>query len=159
MIRAAAPTPSLAQARAVAASVCDPEVPVLTIDDLGVLRGVRVHGDAIVVTGEPVLRALLDGRLRWNDAVAAGLVVVDIRNPGETSLGTIPGARLISLPSLLRRLDELDPAAPTVVYCAGGYRSAIASSLLRAHGFTDVSDLIGGYTAWVNATHPATAFA
>lgn len=51
--RTAAPTPSLAQARAVAASVCDPEVPVLTIDDLGVLRGVRVHDDAIIVTITP----------------------------------------------------------------------------------------------------------
>ncbi len=51
--RTAAPTPSLAQARAVAASVRDPEVPVLTIDDLGVLRGVRVHDDAIVVTITP----------------------------------------------------------------------------------------------------------
>lgn len=51
--RTAAPTPTLAQARAVAASVCDPEVPVLTIDDLGVLRGVRVHDDAIVVTITP----------------------------------------------------------------------------------------------------------
>jgi hydroxyacylglutathione hydrolase len=34
------------------------------------------------------------------------------------------------------------------VFCAGGYRSAIASSLMRSHGFTDLSDLIGGYTAW-----------
>ena len=51
--RTAAPTPTLAQARAVAASVRDPEVPVLTIDDLGVLRGVRVHDDAIVVTITP----------------------------------------------------------------------------------------------------------
>ena len=64
--RTAAPTPSLAQARAVAASVCDPEVPVLTIDDLGVLRGVRVHDDAIVVTitptysGCPALDAIRD---------------------------------------------------------------------------------------------------
>jgi rhodanese-related sulfurtransferase len=36
------------------------------------------------------------------------------------------------------------------VFCAGGYRSAIASSMLRAHGFTDVSDLLGGYTAWTS---------
>ena len=35
------------------------------------------------------------------------------------------------------------------MFCAGGYRSAIASSLLRAHGFSDVSDLLGGYTAWI----------
>ena len=78
-----------------------------------------------------------------------GIVLIDVRNPGELGHGTVSGARTISLPSLLTRMDELDPKAPTVVYCAGGYRSAIASSLLRAHGFVDVSDLVGGYAAWV----------
>ncbi len=77
-----------------------------------------------------------------------GLVLVDVRNQGEVEQGTIDSARHIALPSLLARVDELDRNAPTVVFCAGGYRSAIASSLLRSHGFTDVSDLIGGYTAW-----------
>ena len=85
----------------------------------------------------------------------AELVLVDVRNPGEVELGTIPGARHISLPALLTSLHQLDPNAPTVVFCAGGYRSAIASSLLRAHGFTDVSDLVGGFTAW--QTQPTTA--
>ena len=44
---------------------------------------------------------------------------------------------------------ELDPTVPTVVYCAGGYRSSIAASTLRAHGFADVSDILGGYGAWL----------
>jgi len=35
-----------------------------------------------------------------------------------------------------------------VVYCAGGYRSSIASSTLRANGFSDVSDIRGGFTAY-----------
>ena len=78
----------------------------------------------------------------------ADLVLIDVRNPGEVALGTIAGARNISLPALLADLDQLDSTAPTVVFCAGGYRSAIASSLLRAHGFADVSDLVGGYAAW-----------
>ena len=60
----------------------------------------------------------------------------------------MPGARNVSLPSLLDAIDELDASAPTVVYCAGGYRSAIAASLLRSRGFADVSDLVGGYSAW-----------
>jgi glyoxylase-like metal-dependent hydrolase (beta-lactamase superfamily II)/rhodanese-related sulfurtransferase len=77
-----------------------------------------------------------------------GLVVIDVRNVGELEQGTIAGSRHLSLPALLPHLSELDPTAPTVVHCAGGYRSAIAASLLRAHGFHDVSDLIGGYTAW-----------
>ena len=76
------------------------------------------------------------------------LVLIDVRNPGEVALGSIEGARQLPLPTLTTRLAELDRRAPTVVFCAGGYRSAIASSLLRAHGFTDVGDLLGGYAAW-----------
>ncbi|HSB85270.1 MAG TPA: rhodanese-like domain-containing protein, partial [Ilumatobacteraceae bacterium] len=80
-----------------------------------------------------------------------GLALIDVRNPGEVALGSIPGARNISLPELLGRLTDLDSSAPTVVYCAGGYRSAIAASLLRSRGFKDVSDLVGGYAAWEHA--------
>jgi hydroxyacylglutathione hydrolase len=75
------------------------------------------------------------------------LVLIDVRNPSEVALGAISGATNVSLPNLLNAIDQLDPTAPTVVYCAGGYRSSIAASLLRSRGFTDVSDLIGGYNA------------
>jgi len=77
-----------------------------------------------------------------------GLQLVDVRNPGEFKLGTIDGARHIEMAGLTRRLDELDPTRPTVVFCAGGYRSSIAASTLRANGFDDVSDILGGYNAW-----------
>ena len=76
------------------------------------------------------------------------LVLIDVRNPAEVALGALPGARNVGLPVFLNAIDELDPTAPTVVYCAGGYRSSMAASLLRSRGFTDVSDLIGGYNAW-----------
>jgi len=78
----------------------------------------------------------------------AHLQVVDVRNPGEVALGTIPGALRIPVGQLPGRLDELDRSLPTVVFCAGGYRSSVAASLLRAEGFVDVSDLVGGYGAW-----------
>jgi hydroxyacylglutathione hydrolase len=80
-----------------------------------------------------------------------GLQLVDIRNPGEVALGTIDGASTIPVGQLPSRLDELDPTAPTVVYCAGGYRSSVAASLLRQNGFEDVSDILGGYGAWIDA--------
>jgi hydroxyacylglutathione hydrolase len=83
----------------------------------------------------------------WRDDLP-DLQIVDVRNPGEITEGTIPGAVAMPLPQLLDHLDELDPAAPTVVFCAGGYRSSTAASTLRAHGFEVVADVIGGYGAW-----------
>jgi hydroxyacylglutathione hydrolase len=82
------------------------------------------------------------------------LQVIDVRGPGEIDAGMIDGALHIQLPALLARLGELDPAVPTVVYCAGGYRSSIAASALRAYGFDDVSDLLGGYGAWAASPVP-----
>lgn len=115
-----------------------------------VLGALRDPIEAFVTHAELVeqLSRLSADTLASRIASVPGLALVDVRNPGEVELGTMPGARTISLPSLLARMGELDRTAPTVVFCAGGYRSAIASSLLRAHGFSDVSDLVGGYTAW-----------
>ncbi len=88
-------------------------------------------------------------------AELADLQVVDVRNPGEVAAGTIPDAVTIPVGQLPARMGELDPARPTVVYCAGGYRSSVAASLLRANGFTDVSDILGGYGAWDEARQNA----
>ncbi len=85
-----------------------------------------------------------------------GLQIVDVRGPGEVAGGKITGAREVPLARILDRLAELDPTAPTVVYCAGGYRSMIAASVMRASGFRDVSDLIGGFGAWDQAGGPVT---
>jgi glyoxylase-like metal-dependent hydrolase (beta-lactamase superfamily II)/rhodanese-related sulfurtransferase len=81
----------------------------------------------------------------------ADLQIVDVRNPGEVEAGAVPNAIAIPVGQLPARLGELDPAKPTVVYCAGGYRSSVAASLLRKNGFTDVSDILGGYGAWDEA--------
>ena len=80
----------------------------------------------------------------------ADLQVVDVRNPGEVADGTIPGAIPIPVGQLPSRAGELDPRRPTVVYCAGGYRSSVAASVLRRRGFADVSDIIGGYNAYTH---------
>ena len=69
------------------------------------------------------------------------LQIVDVRNPGEVEAGAIDGAINLPLPQLLDRMNDLDPSRPTIVYCAGGYRSATAASLLRSHGFATVADI------------------
>jgi DMSO/TMAO reductase YedYZ molybdopterin-dependent catalytic subunit/glyoxylase-like metal-dependent hydrolase (beta-lactamase superfamily II) len=82
------------------------------------------------------------------------LVVLDVRAPAETADGTLPGAREVPLAALIDSLAGLDPSQPVVTYCATGSRSLIASSALRAAGFDDVSDLLGGYGAWASAGLP-----
>ena len=150
--------------------VMTPGTPILLVTDAGQeeeaqVRLARIGFDNVIgALDDPIaafmahpehvaqLSRLSADTLAERMASVPGLVLVDVRNPGEVESGTISGARSVSLPSLLSRLGELDPTAPTVVFCAGGYRSAIASSLLRSHGFVDVSDLIGGYTAWAART-------
>lgn len=83
--------------------------------------------------------------------------LVDVRNPGETTAGTLAGARVIPLALLVDSTGTLEAASPVVVYCASGNRSMVAASLLRHAGFTDVSDLIGGYGAWIAAGLPSLA--
>jgi glyoxylase-like metal-dependent hydrolase (beta-lactamase superfamily II)/rhodanese-related sulfurtransferase len=80
-----------------------------------------------------------------------GLQLVDVRNPGETEDGVIPGAQEIPLPALTDSIESLDQREPVVAYCASGYRSLVAASVLRASGFADVSDLVGGFDAWQDA--------
>jgi rhodanese-related sulfurtransferase len=80
--------------------------------------------------------------------------VVDVRSPAEREAGIVPGAVTIPLAQLLDRHGELDATAASVVYCAGGYRSSIAASLLRSVGFGRVAELQGGYDAWAAAGPP-----
>ena len=149
-----------------AGEVMTPGTPIVLVVPHGheseaTIRLARIGFDNVLGALDDPTRAFIENpdhvemssRLRAADLAARmnsieGLVLVDVRNPGEVALGSIEGARHISLPSLINRLDELDPSQPTVVFCAGGYRSSIARSFLRSRGFADVSDVVGGYTAW-----------
>lgn len=88
------------------------------------------------------------GGLKTAMADIEDLQLVDIRQPGETEGGIIEGALTVPLTRLNERLATLDASKPTIVYCAGGFRSSIAASRMMAAGFRDVSDLLGGYGAW-----------
>jgi glyoxylase-like metal-dependent hydrolase (beta-lactamase superfamily II)/rhodanese-related sulfurtransferase len=117
------------------------------IDDV---IGAMTHGHALA--DHPELTAT-QSRLTAQQAEerierVGNLQVVDVRGAGELADGTLPGAVHLPLPRLRSLLGRLDPSRPVLVYCAGGYRSIAAASLLRARGFLDVSDLLGGWAAW-----------
>ena len=79
------------------------------------------------------------------------LQVIDVRRPGEYAGGHVPGARHLPLDRLDGEAARLDPARPTAVICAGGYRSSAGTSLLAARGFRDLVNVTGGTAAWVAA--------
>ncbi len=83
----------------------------------------------------------------------AKLQVIDVRRPPEYDGGHVPCAAAAPLAILKERLPilNLDPTRPTAVICAGGYRSSAATSILEQNGFTELRNVIGGTSAWINA--------
>jgi len=90
------------------------------------------------------------------DALAARLasasppLVLDVRNATERAAGAIDGSLHIPLNQLPRRMGDVPRNRQVVVYCAGGYRSSIAASLLQQAG-VPASELAGGIAAWNTA--------
>jgi hydroxyacylglutathione hydrolase len=81
------------------------------------------------------------------------VAVVDVREPGEIEAGAIENSIRIPLGQLLARTGELDREKLLVVHCKGGYRSSIATSILRRAGFREVVNLTGGFDAWKVTGH------
>ncbi len=86
--------------------------------------------------------------------------LLDVREPNEYEICRIPGATLIPLGELPRRLSELpqgSDAPDIVVYCKVGARSAKAVALLRQKGFPRVTNLQGGILDWIDRIDPSQA--
>lgn len=87
------------------------------------------------------------------------IAVLDVRELGEVAGGVIENSSCIPLGKLGSRLAELDREKLLVVHCKGGFRSSIATSILRRAGFRDIANLTGGYDAWKTAALPGTIHA
>jgi molybdopterin/thiamine biosynthesis adenylyltransferase/rhodanese-related sulfurtransferase len=84
------------------------------------------------------------------DQIASGAIVLDVREPDEYDQGALPDAIHIPRGHLEGQVEGrlLDKAAPVVVYCAGGVRSAFAAKTLQELGYTDVVSVVGGFGKW-----------
>jgi glyoxylase-like metal-dependent hydrolase (beta-lactamase superfamily II)/rhodanese-related sulfurtransferase len=96
--------------------------------------------------------------------VAAGRIgsahpplVIDVRQPPERARKHVDGSLHVPLGRLAGQLGELPRDRPVIVYCAGGYRSSIAASVLQRGGWTAVSEIAGGIGAWEQAGLPVAA--
>lgn len=77
-------------------------------------------------------------------------VVIDVRSPGETAQGKIPGAKEINLmgAGFKQQIAKLDKTKTYLVYCRSGNRSATACGMMAAEGIENLYNLSGGYSAW-----------
>ena len=87
----------------------------------------------------------------------SGIQVLDVRSGREWASGHIESAIHIPLGELKDRTNELAKDADRVAVCGSGYRSSIAASLLQADGFSKISSMDGGMTAWNELQLPTTA--
>jgi hydroxyacylglutathione hydrolase len=82
------------------------------------------------------------------------VAVLDVRGRVEWEAGHLPGVENIPLGYIIDRLDEIPRDRTLVVHCQSGARSAIAASILRARGLTNVVNLAGGFSDWRHGGHP-----
>ena len=85
-----------------------------------------------------------------------GFVLIDTREPDEWDRGHLPGAVHVPRGVLERDIEQLVPTldADIVLYCGGGYRSALAAKSLQDMGYTSVASMDGGWRAWTTAELP-----
>ena len=150
-----------------AGSLVKPDVPLLVVtEDADRVREARTRLARVGL--EKVTGFLRDGVLAWHEA---GLplatieqmsveelrqrieeksvdVVIDVRRPPEWTSGHIEDAIHMPLNHLAESALSLNRDSKVAVICAGGYRSSIASSLLEQLGFRNISNVVGGMTAW-----------
>ena len=91
-------------------------------------------------------------------AYAAGIDVLDVRKPGEYTAEHVEDVAHLPLDYIFNHLDEIDATKTYHVHCAGGYRSVIFISILKAKGFTKLIDVAGGYGALRLTDVPKTDF-
>lgn len=79
--------------------------------------------------------------------------LVDVREDNEWAKGRIPGAMHLARGILERDVEKAipDPSAEIVLYCGGGYRSALAAESLQKMGYRRVLSMDGGWRAWLLA--------
>jgi hydroxyacylglutathione hydrolase len=81
-------------------------------------------------------------------------LAIDVRAPRERAQKYIPGSVGIPLNHLAENMEQLPKDRVLLVYCAGGYRSSIAASLLQRGGFNPVGEIAGGIVGWESAKLP-----
>jgi sulfur-carrier protein adenylyltransferase/sulfurtransferase len=80
--------------------------------------------------------------------------LLDVREPWEIAIASIPGSLAIPIHELPTRLKELDAGSEIIVMCHAGGRSQRAADFLASQGYPKIGNLRGGITAWSRDIDP-----
>ncbi|MDC7127347.1 MAG: FAD-dependent oxidoreductase [Spirochaetales bacterium] len=97
---------------------------------------------------ENMLEGIVEN-VNWNELNNySDAVLLDVRDPEEVELGSIPHSVFIPVNELRSRLGELDKTKSYILYCASGVRAYVAARMMTQNGFKEVKNLAGGYATW-----------
>ena len=113
----------------------------------------RSHGVQFVKIVDSVRQLIQECTIQdvvRRQALGDSFVLIDVREESEFAAARIPGAKHIGKGVIERDIEEIipDPATPLVLYCGGGYRSALAAHNLQLMGYTNVISMDGGFRGW-----------
>ena len=132
----------------------------------GIADAMATHSPAFVALVDAARRQIrecsietLKARIDRGEVPTPGVVLVDVREESEWAAGRLPGAIHIGKGVIERDIEAVVPDTQTEVllYCGGGYRSALAALNLQAMGYKHVVSVDGGVRAWRAAGYPFTS--
>jgi rhodanese-related sulfurtransferase len=94
--------------------------------------------------------------VKWRMDAGEKFVLIDTREDNEWANGHLPGAVHLSKGVIERDIEQRVPDTGTklILYCGGGFRSALAGDNLQKMGYTNVESMDGGWKGWVGAGLP-----
>lgn len=111
---------------------------------------------ALVDAARAVVREISIPDYQAREDAGDGMILIDVREDHEWEKGRIPGAMHMSRGIIERDIERTfaDKNAPLVLYCGGGYRSALAADNLQKMGYVNVQSLAGGFREWTHEGLP-----
>lgn len=111
------------------------------------------HGERFVALVDQARRQISECTIQdvlRRQAAGDQFLLLDVREESEWTAGHIPGARHLGKGIIERDIEALvpDPTTPMVLYCGGGYRSALAALNLKQMGYSNVISMDGGFRGW-----------
>ena len=132
--------------------ICGTNRTITKLIDYELFCGIRGEEHVPVFTGIP---EITPAEVKKKMDAHEPFVLIDVREPHEYQICSIPGSKLIPLGEVAKRMNELDSADEIVVHCKSGMRSAKAVDFLLKSGFRKIHNMKGGILAWSDQVDPS----